>query len=200
MDIAPVLSVARRNRSAARSSLGPMYVGTPAVPITGGSGPLEMVLRTGALYPVFQPIISMVDANVYAHEALIRGPQGTALHTPDALLRAAADEGLGYEFEYACVIAALRTWGVMRMAGRLFVNISANALTHLHSQHGSGQTRAVRADHDHMVAALHAITLKHMRHLPDHGEQVRPVQRLPNAIFFFAQRRVTRALAGMLLQ
>jgi diguanylate cyclase (GGDEF)-like protein len=137
MDIAPVLSVARRNRSAARSSLGPMYVGTPAVPITGGSGPLEMVLRTGALYPVFQPIISMVDANVYAHEALIRGPQGTALHTPDALLRAAADEGLGYEFEYACVIAALRTWGVMRMAGRLFVNISANALTHLHSQHGS---------------------------------------------------------------
>jgi diguanylate cyclase (GGDEF)-like protein len=106
-------------------------------PLIGGSGPLEMVLRTGALYSVFQPIVNLVDASVYAHEALIRGPQGTSLHSPDALLRAAADESLGYEFEYACVLCALRTWGALGMAGRLFVNISANALTMLHQQHGN---------------------------------------------------------------
>ena len=137
MNTVPMLPVNRKYRSGARLGLGPASGGAPVVPITGGAGPLDAVLRAGTLYPVFQPLISMVDATIYAHEALIRGPQGTALHTPDALLRAASDEGLGYEFEYACVIAVLRTWGALRMAGRLFVNISANALTRLHSQHGS---------------------------------------------------------------
>ena len=137
MDIAPMLPFVLRNRTAVRPSFGPVIAGNLPVPSSSGVGPLEMVLRVGGLSPVFQPIVSMVDGTVYAHEALIRGPQGTALHTPDALLHAAADEGLGYEFEYACLIAALRTWGSLRMVGRLFVNISANALTHLHGQHGS---------------------------------------------------------------
>jgi diguanylate cyclase (GGDEF)-like protein len=129
MNVALMLSLAPKNRYGARPGSDHEVVGKPS--------PLANVLRLGELYPVFQPIISMIDGTVYAHEALIRGPQGTALHTPDALLHAAADEGLGYEFEYACLIAALRTWGSLRMVGRLFVNISANALTHLHGQHGS---------------------------------------------------------------
>lgn len=96
-----------------------------------GQGPLEKVLQEGGLYPVFQPIINLSDASIHAHEALIRGPRGTGLHTPDALLRAAAQECLGYEFEYACVVAALRTWGKMDVPGRLFVNMSAAVLTQL---------------------------------------------------------------------
>lgn len=99
--------------------------------VKGESGPLEKVLREGTLYPVFQPIVNLADASIYAHEALIRGPAGTPLHTPDNLLRAAALENLGYEFECACVMAALRNWGQMRGVGRLFVNISANALTRI---------------------------------------------------------------------
>ena len=104
---------------------------------TGGEGPLAVLLRKNALYPVFQPIASLENASIYAHEALIRGPQGTPLHTPDALLRAAADEDLGYEFEFACVIAAMQMWGTMQAPGRLFVNISANALTHFFDERGS---------------------------------------------------------------
>jgi diguanylate cyclase (GGDEF)-like protein len=99
-------------------------------------GPLKKVLQGGTLYPVFQPIVNLSDASIYAHEALIRGPSGTALHTPDALLRAAADEGLRYEFESACVAAALRHWGVLRSGGRLFVNISANALINVFDTRG----------------------------------------------------------------
>lgn len=94
-------------------------------------GPLEKVLVQGGLYPVYQPIISLTDASIHAHEALIRGPRGTPLHTPDALLRAAAQECLGFEFEYACLVAAMRTWGQMNVPGRLFVNVSAAALTQL---------------------------------------------------------------------
>ncbi len=104
---------------------------TLTVPPIHAQGPLEKVLVQGGLYPVYQPIISLTDASIHAHEALIRGPRGTPLHTPDALLRAAAQEGLGFEFEYACLVAAMRTWGQMSVPGRLFVNVSAAALMQL---------------------------------------------------------------------
>ncbi len=108
----------------------------PLSVISGGQGPLAELLRERRLYPVFQPIVNLEGAGVYAHEALIRGPQGTAMHTPDALLRAAAEENLGNAFEYACVVAAMRAWGQLKAPGRLFVNISANALTELHARQG----------------------------------------------------------------
>lgn len=98
---------------------------------SGAQESLGRLLQGAHLYPVFQPIVRLADASIYAHEALIRGPQGSALHTPDALLRAAAQEGLSYEFEHACVVEAMRHWGQMQAPGRMFVNISAVALTRL---------------------------------------------------------------------
>ena len=93
-----------------------------------GSGPLSRLLRDNVLSPVFQPIVSMVDASIYAHEALIRGPQGTPLHMPDALLAAASKEGLLLDFEIACVVCALERWAALAQPGRLFVNLSQSAL------------------------------------------------------------------------
>ena len=110
-----------------------------AIEPTEGIGPLRQVLKDSSIYPVFQPIVNLGDSTIHAHEALIRGPGGSALHTPDALLRAAANEGLEFEFEYACVVAALRAWGKMDVPGRLFVNMSATALTHLLTIKGSGE-------------------------------------------------------------
>ena len=99
-------------------------------------GPLQQVLHNASLYPVYQPIVNLADASIYAHEALIRGPAGTPLHTPDCLLRAAAEENLRYEFENACVVSTLRHWGPLRSGGRLFVNISANALVRVFDLRG----------------------------------------------------------------
>ena len=101
------------------------------VHFSGGHGPLERLLEDAALYPVFQPILNLSKPGIYAHEALIRGPQGTALHSPDALLRAAAEEHLLFEFEFAAVSAALKAWGKIKAPGLLFVNISATALMQL---------------------------------------------------------------------
>ncbi len=109
---------------------------TPVSEVAGGLGPLERLLDELLLYPVFQPIVHLGNASIYAHEALIRGPQGSVLHTPDALLRAAAQEQLSYEFEIACIEAAMQSWGQLRVAGRLFVNISAMALTQLFALRG----------------------------------------------------------------
>jgi diguanylate cyclase (GGDEF)-like protein len=99
----------------------------PAV-VLRGTGPLAKLMRDQELYPVFQPITDLRDGQIHAHEALIRGPKNTAMHAPDALLAAAQQEGLLHEFELFCAVAAIRCWGQLNQPGRLFVNISADAL------------------------------------------------------------------------
>ncbi len=93
-----------------------------------GRGNLATLLRRKLLYPVFQPIASLEDGSMYAHEALIRGPEESTLHNPDKLLQAAELENLNFEFENQCVLIAMERWGSLRQAGRLFLNISADAL------------------------------------------------------------------------
>ena len=93
-----------------------------------GRGPLAGLMRSSGLYPVFQPIVSLGDGAIYSHEALIRGPQNTSFHSPDALLTAAEHESLNFEFESFCITVALARWGELQESGRLFVNISAEVL------------------------------------------------------------------------
>jgi EAL domain-containing protein (putative c-di-GMP-specific phosphodiesterase class I) len=104
--------------------------------ILNGTGPLAQLMRENALYPVYQPIASLGNGAIHAHEALIRGPKSTPLHTPDALLDAARREDLLLEFELFCVIAAVQRWGAFNEPGRLFVNISAAALVQAITQQG----------------------------------------------------------------
>ncbi|MCD0417961.1 phosphodiesterase [Rubrivivax sp. JA1024] len=92
------------------------------------SRPLARLMLERALEIHFQPIVSLADGRIHAHEALVRGPRGTALHGAEALLAQARQEELLQEFEVACVVLALERWAAMRQAGRLFINISASAL------------------------------------------------------------------------
>lgn len=93
-----------------------------------GRGALAGLIRNNRLHPVFQPIVSLRNGSIYSHEALIRGPHDSLFHSPDALLAAAADENLNFEFENCCVAVALQRWGALGNSGRLFVNISAEVL------------------------------------------------------------------------
>lgn len=127
----------RASKSAPGQSIDGRVARTAAMFAMNVRGPLQKVLSEDSLYPVYQPIVNLADATVHAHEALIRGPRGSALHTPDALLRAAAHERLGFEFEYACLAAVLRNWGQMDVPGRLFVNISAAVLKQLITSQGA---------------------------------------------------------------
>jgi len=101
-----------------------------------GRGPLAGLMRSNGLYPVYQPIVSLLDGSIFSHEALIRGPQSSSFHAPDALLAAAAQESLNFEFENFCVIEALDRWGALSESGRLFVNISAEVLVQVLKQCG----------------------------------------------------------------
>lgn len=109
-----------------------------ATPPTSG-GPLADLIRRKALRCVFQPIAALRDGGVFGHEALIRGPLGHALHTPDALLEAARREDMLDTFELHCVQVALEQWSRADQAGRLFVNISASALCKALSGHTAGR-------------------------------------------------------------
>lgn len=93
-----------------------------------GRGPLAGLIRKNSLNAVFQPIVSLRDGSIFAHEALIRGPYDSLFQTPDVLLAAAAQEALNFEFESFCVTVALQRWGSLREVGRIFVNISAVVL------------------------------------------------------------------------
>ena len=104
--------------------------------VVRGDGPLAQMMRNDALHSVFQPIADLKDGSIYGHEALIRGPRESTLHSADALLQAAQDEGLLHELEFFCLFTALKQWGQLKQPGRLFLNISANALVSLVEQGG----------------------------------------------------------------
>ncbi len=77
------------------------------------------------LTPAFQPIVSFQDGSLFAFEALIRGPTGSALALPDQIFAAARAEKLTHELELYCCRAAVREFARLELEGQLFVNLSA---------------------------------------------------------------------------
>ncbi len=77
----------------------------------------------------FQPIVDLRHGTVFGHEALVRGPASTALHTPEALFALAASESRLTAFELHCAQTVFAEWGRLPAPGRLFVNLSPDALT-----------------------------------------------------------------------
>ena len=71
---------------------------------------IHHILEEGWLHPVFQPVVDFRSRTVLGYEALIRGPQNSPLHRPDALFAVARQSGLGLELEHACREASLRAF------------------------------------------------------------------------------------------
>src|ERR1700709_2789136 len=69
---------------------------------------------------VFQPIFRLADGEVFAYEALIRGPQGSVLEHPQALLEAAGREDLSIEFERTAARLCLERFIELKLPGRIF--------------------------------------------------------------------------------
>lgn len=112
----------------AQASADPPALARLAAHVRSPQSALARLMRGAALACVFQPIAAIEDGTVFAHEALIRGPQGSPLQGADALLQLARREDRLVEFELFCARQAMRQWGGMNQPGRLFVNISADAL------------------------------------------------------------------------
>ncbi|WP_433832941.1 sensor domain-containing phosphodiesterase [Actinoplanes sp. CA-015351] len=92
---------------------------------------LDDVLRDGALHCVYQPFVDVDTGTVLAFEALLRGPAGTSLQSPLALLDAARESGRLADLERASLRASLQDAAGMSQ-GRpvtLFVNLEPTTLT-----------------------------------------------------------------------
>jgi len=114
------------------------------VPVDEEADELGRIMAEGLLYPVFQPIIDFRVRAILGYESLIRGPEGSPLRFPDALFAVAKRQGLARELEHQCREASLRAFVALRLAGRLFLNVTPGCL--LDERLMNGHTRALLAE------------------------------------------------------
>ena len=69
---------------------------------------IESVIAERAVRTVFQPVVHLASRTVAGFEALSRGPAGTALELPMALIAAAKDAGLLAELDWLCRAQAMQ--------------------------------------------------------------------------------------------
>ena len=60
---------------------------------------LYHIVDTGDVYTYFQPIVDVKAKKVYAHEALVRGPEGSPLRRPDLLFKIAHHNGMEIDLD-----------------------------------------------------------------------------------------------------
>lgn len=91
---------------------------------------LQEILERRALSAIFQPIMDISNSQFLGFEGLIRGPADSPLHSPINLFAAAKQQGLSLEVEMLCRQIVMEAFAAQRLPGKLFLNVSPDALTH----------------------------------------------------------------------
>lgn len=91
---------------------------------------LKAVIGGKQLRPAFQPVRHLPDGAIMGYEALIRGPQGTTLETPNVLFAVAHENEMDVELETLCLDTIFSNLPKAIGERRLFVNASAMLLRH----------------------------------------------------------------------
>lgn len=84
---------------------------------------LQDVILGDGLSTVYQPIVDLGTGDIFAYEALTRGPRGSALESPATLFAIADEVDLTVELDRACFRGALRNAKTLEPVHRLFVNL-----------------------------------------------------------------------------
>ena len=91
---------------------------------------LKEIISEKQLKACFQPLCRLSDGGIMGYEALIRGPQGSALERPDALFAVSHQNDMDVELESLCLETIFGKLPRAVAASRLFVNASATLLRH----------------------------------------------------------------------
>jgi len=97
---------------------------------------LEEILQSKNITAVFQPIVSLIDGEIFGYEALSRGPQGSLLEKPDALFPAAEKFNKVWELEFLCRSKAFAVANVLPKDKMLFVNVDPKIINDARFQKG----------------------------------------------------------------
>jgi EAL domain-containing protein (putative c-di-GMP-specific phosphodiesterase class I) len=84
---------------------------------------LQDVILGEGLTSVYQPIVDLGTGDIFAFEALTRGPRGTGFESPATLFAIADEVDLTVELDRACFKGALRNAMTLEPVHRLFVNL-----------------------------------------------------------------------------
>lgn len=102
---------------------------------------LRRLIEFKLLTPVFQPIVAVENPRIIGYEALIRGPEDSPLHKPDALFAVARESRLLALLEFACRDVSCERFAELNLPGKLFLNMSPISFTD--SQYRDGVTREI---------------------------------------------------------
>ncbi|MGZ8251557.1 MAG: EAL domain-containing protein [Methylophilaceae bacterium] len=72
----------------------------------------------------FQPIVDFKNRSIYAHEALIRGPNGESAYS----VLSKVNNDNAYRFDQACRVKAVKTAAELKLKGFLSINFMPNAV------------------------------------------------------------------------
>ena len=84
---------------------------------------LQDIILGDGLTSVYQPIVDLGSGDIFAYEALSRGPKTTPLESPATLFAIADEVDLTVELDRACFRGALRSAQALEPVHRLFVNL-----------------------------------------------------------------------------
>ena len=77
---------------------------------------------------LYEPIVNLTTREVLGHEALVRGPWKSDLHSPNRLFELAEETGLTYELDCLCRRIALRGARGLEPGRKLFLNCLPSAI------------------------------------------------------------------------
>ncbi len=99
---------------------------------------LDSILEQRNLVALFQPIATCLGGQLWGHEALIRGPSSSPLHSPPKLFDAAARAGRTVKLDLLCRAVAIDSFSRFDCPGRLLLNVNPEAV--VAHEHPTGET------------------------------------------------------------
>lgn len=102
---------------------------------------LLWIIKNQQLTSLFQPIVSLGKQNIFAYEALIRGPSDSPLHNPINLFSTAERYHETAIVEQACRKTSIEQFSAQNETHKLFLNVSPSVL--LDSGFKKGETLEV---------------------------------------------------------
>lgn len=93
---------------------------------------IDQLVVPGAIRIEFQPIVTVSDTGVelYALEALARGPRGTSMEQPNVMFEYARRKGEETRIDLICIAQALASAATLPGAPHITINVHGSTLSH----------------------------------------------------------------------